>query len=142
MSCWDAGFKRLWVQVDNQQLEQIFLGLSKLERSDLRPTCVNIARILLQLLDKQWRPRTDISPFVEWDRRSYNCLADHAANVALQNEADFSVGDLQAVSDAMRGQAQIRLSTDGAMKRDGQAAVGMEQQRTADLVSFNFQNVP
>ena len=38
---------------------------------------------------------------------------------------DFASGDLQAVSDAIRETAQIRLSTDGAMKRDGQAAAGM-----------------
>ena len=52
-------------------------------------------------------------------------MADHAANFALHIAEDFSSGELSAIKESIRENAQVRLSTDGALKGDGQAAAGM-----------------
>ena len=123
---WDAHFKRLWIQVDNQQLEYIFSGHSKLEKDDLRPICVRVARKMIRLLDSGWRPRTDIVPFIEWDPRRFNCLADHSANVALDLGRDWDEIDHEACR-SMRDNkhCHLRLCSDGARRGCGSAAAGL-----------------
>ena len=77
---WDSMSGRVWIQTDNQQIEQVFEGRSSYDPGPLRPVCVRIARGLLSLTQRGCRPRLDWSPFVEWSPRMFNALADHAAN--------------------------------------------------------------
>eukprot|EP00973_Karenia_brevis_P013308 1807673-Karenia_brevis.AAC.1 len=80
---WASFGRRLWLQTDNQQIEQVFAGLSVLDVPSMRPLCIRISRLLRKLSLQGFRPRTDIQNYIEWDRRELNALADNAANIAL-----------------------------------------------------------
>ena len=118
---WDAGGPRLWIQTDNQQVAEVFAGRSLMTVEALRPNCINIARILWRLLDKGFRPRTDITTFIEWDPREFNALADHAANCALDQRSGWEVAGASS-HDAL---PHFRLCVDGARRGSGQASGGM-----------------
>ena len=122
---WDSKANRLWIQTDNQQLEQIFAGRSLLESDFLRPVCIRIGRNLHSLLEKSWRPRLDVSNFIEWDGRQYNSIADHCANIALDKGSDWHVLDDESLNAAGACKLNLRLCADGALRGTGQAAAGM-----------------
>ena len=123
---WEMYGRRLWVQVDNQQVANIFAGVSHLTAMDLEPLCIRVSRKIFSLLELGWLPRTDTSPFVEWDRREYNSLADHAANVALDAGEDWSSPQSNAdVKQALlQDNAHIRICSDGAKRGSGSSAAG------------------
>ena len=81
--------------------------------------------MLYSLLEHRWRPRTDRDAFVEWDPRSFNALADHAANVAVDTGHDCDQIDLKATRKAQNEAARIRVCSDGALRRNGRAAARM-----------------
>eukprot|EP00959_Pyramimonas_sp_CCMP1952_P168501 3520971-Pyramimonas_sp.AAC.1 len=72
---WDGGARRVWIQVDNQLLRDIFAGHAQLKCEYSRPVCVRIGRQRAGVL-----PRRKTTPFIEWDEGQYNAVADHAAN--------------------------------------------------------------
>ena len=123
---WELHGRRLWIQVDNQQVAQLFSGLSKLHAADLEPLCIRVGRKLMKLLDLGWRPRTDTQPFIEWDRRCFNSLADHSANVALDSRQDWNwAEDENLVSSHLTSaNAHIRICSDGACRGQGNSAAG------------------
>ena len=121
---WCPGGGRLWIQTDNQQVEQIMLGKSDLKIGTMRPLCVRVGRMLEALLKCGRRPRIDTAPFVEWDPRKYNTLADHAANVALDKQSGWMVQDACALQ-AVDSRTNYRLCIDGAVRGDGAAAAGL-----------------
>ena len=72
-----------------------------------------------------WRPRLDSEPFVEGDRRSFNTLADHAANVALDGGRDWERREHEGAQAFLRAGANLRLCIDGAKRGDGSSAAGL-----------------
>ena len=68
-----------------------------------------------------WRPRCDTSDFVEWDARERNAIADYAANLALDT-GDWEQWLPERIS---CDEPTFRLSFDGALRGNGQAAGGM-----------------
>ena len=116
---------RLWIQVDNQQVAQLFSDLSRLASSFFEPLCIRVSRKLLQLIESGWRPRTDVAPFIEWDRREHNGLADHAANVDLDIDADWESTAPGAFRILLKDPSiRLRLCSDGARRGSGKAAAG------------------
>jgi hypothetical protein len=62
-------------------------------------------------------------PFVEWDRREFNSLADHAANVTLDMGADWQQdGSMKAIP---KPRCNLRLCVDGARRGSSEAAAGL-----------------
>jgi hypothetical protein len=124
---WDQRSRRLWIQMDNQQVAQIFSGLSKLHNQYMEPLAIRVSRRLLDLLYRGWRPRMDTQPSIEWDRREFNSLADHSANVALDTQADWNVTPDKALLERMLASedAHIRICSDGARRGDSTSAVGL-----------------
>ena len=61
----------------NQGLALIMAGHAKLEIEEYRQLFARISRVLMQMIEGRWSPRT------EWDCRELNIVADHAANMAL-----------------------------------------------------------
>ena len=121
---WGSTTGRLWIQTDNQQVEQVLAGYSHMSTDHLRPLFVRISRSLMQLLESR-SPRLGTSHFIEWDPRRYNSLADHAANVALDLQQDWARSDLEAIGNAKRAKYNLRLSVDGAKRGDGSSAGGL-----------------
>ena len=117
---WDADGQRLWIQVDNQQVSKVFEGLSRLECDEVRPNCVHIGEMLWLLLQNMWRPRVDTSPFVEWDTRDHNAIADHAANIALDQGTDWVYSD--GTQFVFPDRVCVRLCSDGALRKSGRAS--------------------
>eukprot|EP00973_Karenia_brevis_P080559 11176999-Karenia_brevis.AAC.1 len=70
-------------------------------------------------------PRLNTSPFIEWDPRHMNSLADHAGNAALDIDADWCHRDPYNINIAKASRANLRLCVDGAYRRNGTAAGGM-----------------
>ena len=122
---WGTGCTRIWLQTDNQQVAEIFAGRSLYDDAYFRPVCVRIARALDQWLRGGRRPRVDTAPFVEWDPRCYNALADHAANVVLDGAGDWRRGDPDLIDVARSGGYYLRVSFDGARRGDGICAAGV-----------------
>ena len=122
---WGSPTRRLWIQTDNQQVEMAFAGLSVLDDDLLRPACVRIGRRIEALLRLDVRPRVDAEPFVEWDRRELNTMADHAANIVLdhgQNWGRVETENLHAFSFA---NSNFRLCVDGALRGNGASSAGI-----------------
>ena len=82
---WESGGGRVWVQTDNQQLQQLFAGLSKLECESLRPPCVRVGRLLRSMLVGGFRLRRETSDLIEWHARSFNTYADFAASASTSD---------------------------------------------------------
>ena len=122
---WGSRQSRIWIQTDNQQLDELFSGSSQLDQLQLRPLCVTIARRLYNLLEAGYRPTDDIANFVEWDLRQYNAVADHAANCALALSAPWAWKDDQALQHARHSKSNLRMCIDGARKSSGRSAGGM-----------------
>ena len=122
---WDCVGRRVWVQTDNQQLQQIFAGLSVLESPSLRPPCVRVARLLKSMANGGFKPRRDISDFIEWDPRELNSVADFAANMALNLGRDWEKRDPIAIADAKASNAHFRLCSDGALRGSGKGSAGI-----------------
>ena len=124
-SKWDAAASRLWIQTDNQQVEQIFLGQSFLQEATLRPACTRIARTLFSLCELGWKPRMDTLSFIEWDPREYNAIADHAANVALDMQQDWERADEIEMNRAKCANANLHLCVDGARRGNATSSAGV-----------------
>ena len=77
------------------------------------------------MLEQWWRPRLDITDFIEWDRHTYNTIADHCANIALDRACDLHVLNGAALQAARASKLNLRLCADGALRGTGQAAAGM-----------------
>ena len=120
---WADGCKRLWIQTDNKLIADAFAGNATLSAAYLQPLCIRIGRNLAMLLHTGWRPRLDTEAFIEWDARSFNAVADHAANSALDNHTDWDRlgSDHLLVTTSQRW----RLCVDGAYRGDGTAAAGV-----------------
>ena len=122
---WNGGARRLWIQVDNQLLSDIFAGRSQLNCEYTRPVCVRFSRQLLQLLRAGVLPRRNTASFIEWDERRYNAVADHAANAALDTESDWERGCEEDARRATTDRMNLRMCVDGALRGNGKAAGGM-----------------
>ena len=61
-----------------------------------------------------FKPRRDISDFIEWDPRELNSVADFAANMALNLGRDWEKRDPIAIADAKASNAHFRLCSDGS----------------------------
>ncbi|CAK0847987.1 unnamed protein product [Prorocentrum cordatum] len=122
---WDGGARRVWIQVDNQLLRNIFAGHAQLKCEYTRPVCVRIGRQILQLLGAGVLPRRNTTPFIEWDERQYNAVADHAANVALDTDSDWERICDEVVCRATADRMNLRVCVDGALRGNGRAAGGM-----------------
>ena len=70
-------------------------------------------------------PRLDSGHFIEWDPREYNSLADHAANMALDSDQEWSRYDLDAIRELNPDSCNFRLSVDGAKRGDGSSSGGL-----------------
>ena len=119
---WDSHTGRLWIQTDNKLLADAFNGKSCCDPLFLRPVCIRIRRSLCRLLEGGWRPRQNISPFIEWDGRKFNSLADHAANVTLDKGQNWFRIDRKVLAGAKDGSTNLCLSSDGALRGDGKAS--------------------
>ena len=124
-SRWGNSSSRVWIQTDNQTLEQIFNGRASFDASHLRPVCVRISRHFLRLLSLGRKPRLDECPFIEWDPRSFNSVADHAANVALDLQRIWSSISADKAQKAFAETANLRLCVDGARRGDGASSAGV-----------------
>ena len=126
-SSWDGFANRIWIQTDNLGIEQILAGRAKLELPELRPLFIRVARILWEMLLAGWKPRTDISDIVEWDRREFNTIADHAANMALDLGQEWVRKDPEAIHEAKRcyGHVNFRICFDGARRGNAEASGGL-----------------
>ena len=122
---WNGGSWRLWIQTDNQLLSQVFSGKAVNDSAAMRPLFVRIGRRFRQLLHGRFLPRTNVVPFIEWDERKFNSLADHCANVALDTRSDWQRQNADAISRAKDRLNNIRLSFDGALRGDGRGAGGV-----------------
>ena len=87
--------------------------------------CVRISKAFLKFFAGGWAPRLDTQPFVEWDRRIYNALADHAANATLDLGQDWCRGSMDNIVWAQRVRANIRVRIDGARRVEGPCAAGV-----------------
>ena len=80
---------------------------------------------MYKVMESGWKPLTKVSDLVLWDRREFNSIADHAANVALDAKQDWSVTDNDALQEAKAMDANIRAAADGAKRGSGQSAAGV-----------------
>ena len=80
----------------------------------------------MELANKGWRPRRDVTPFIEWDPRASNTIADHAANVTL-DEGDSWMQHEKTVEDTGLhiDSVNFHLRVDGARRGDSSSAAGM-----------------
>ena len=124
-SSWDSSHRRVWIQTDNQDVEQIFAGLYYTKVSDRRPLGIHIARFLGKLWDSGCRPRVETGSFVEWDPRKYNTLADDAANLALNGRGDWMLAHWDRISHARAADRDCRICFDGAMRKTGCSCAGL-----------------
>ena len=124
---WNAGSRRLWIQTDNQLLESALSGRATIDSPEFRPIFVRVCNAFQRLLYMGFLPRLNTTGFVEWDYRAYNCVADHAANVALDMGTAWVKEDACSVRRARHNKANIRLSFDGALRggRQGLAGAGI-----------------
>ena len=120
---WGPRFGQIWVQMDCQQLAEIFGGRSCFDSQFMRPLCVRIGRLLQRLLQWGYRPITDIDDLVIWDRRSLNSLADHAANAALDCAVDWQRVDHDGLKAAKLLQPNWRVCFDGVLRGEAMAAL-------------------
>ena len=120
---WNAGSRRVWIQTDNQLLDHVFCGRAVFDAPEARPLFVRISRRLHELLHIGFLPRMNTVPFVEWDVRELNTVADHAANAALDADSDWERTDPDAVAQARSSGQNLRVCVDGAL-RGGRAAAG------------------
>ena len=123
---WDSDTGRVWIQTDNQQLQQVFAGLSQLDsESSLRAPCIRVSRMMQSMLRGGFRPRRETADFIEWDDRSYNTYADFAANVCLDLGHSWGRKDDAAIQEAKQGQSNFRISCDGALRKGCKASAGL-----------------
>ena len=120
---WASGYKRLWIQTDNQLVANAFAGDAAVTTPYLQPVCVRIGRKLQTLLRTGWKPRLDTVALIEWDPRHFNAVADHAANAALDYGTDWD--KLETGDVTLTASRCWRLSVDGAYRGDGSAAAGV-----------------
>ena len=117
---WSAPTGRIWVQVDNQQLANALEGKSFLDAGPLRPVFIRIARGLLSFLRAGFRPRLETTFFVEWEPREFNAVADHAANVTLDEGKNWTVENTDAMQLVWRLPHNLRLNTERCEAADKQ----------------------
>ena len=122
-SQWASVSGRMWIQT--QQIEQAFAGKSVIDVDFLRSLCIRISRQLHSLLQAGVSPRLDTSPFVEWDPREFNSLADHAANVALDLGQDWLQENGDHLGTTNTASCNLRLCIDGARRGTGASAAGL-----------------
>ena len=122
---WDSYGRRIWIQTDNQGLALIMAGHAKLEIEEYRPLFVRTSRLVMQMIESGWSPRTDIADMVEWDGRELNTVADHAANMALDIGEEWVRRDTEAIREAKCSQANFRLCFDGARRGNAEASGGL-----------------
>eukprot|EP00973_Karenia_brevis_P012758 1733841-Karenia_brevis.AAC.1 len=89
----------------------------------MRPPCIRIATSLFKILELGYRPRQDISQLVEWDPRSFNGVADHAANCALDMASGFEIEEASLAD--LNGVFGLRVCVDGALRQNKQGSGGM-----------------
>ena len=123
-TAWESESGRVWVQTDNQQVGQVFDGLSRYEPGAMRPVRVRIARSLYGLLEEGKMPRMNSAAFVEWDPRELNTLADHAANMALDEKTGWHRVEWKQLQQAVAPKKNLRLCVDGALHGDRSSAAG------------------
>ena len=114
---------RIWIQTDSQQVEQAFAGRSIIDPRLLRPVCIRIARRLFSVLQAGFSPRLDTVPFVEWDKRELNTVADHPANVALDLQRDWQHDSGYKMVN--KTSYNWRFCIDGARRGIGDASAGL-----------------
>ena len=120
---WVHRSRRLCITVDCRALAEILNGRAALWSSDLRPLFVRISRLLAQLLQCGVRPRVDTADLIEWRPRSYNAVADHYCNIAMDSQTSKAVLSKVAVCEAWSGHHNLHLYTDGGV-RPSHAATG------------------
>ena len=86
---------------------------------------MRIARRLWSFIQHGFKPRRDITSFIEWDFRELNAVADHAANCALDMSSPWELKDELATGFANRNEICYRICVDGALRGNGQASGGM-----------------
>ena len=90
-----------------------------------RPLFVRLARKMLTLNQLSFLPRTQISPYIEWDPREFNSLADDAANKTLDQGSDWKYVHSDVLFRARSNVTNIRMCFDGARRGTGEAAAGV-----------------
>ena len=91
----------------------------------MRPLCIRIARLLRQLWSDKSRPRLDTVSLVEWDPREYNTLANDAANMALDGNADRMVARSVPIMLSRSESVNYCVCFKGAMRGSGLSAGGV-----------------
>ena len=114
--------------MDSQQVEQVFAGISVLQPSSWHPVAVRVGRAFEKLLGNAVWPLTDTSDFVLGDPRLHNDLADHSANVALDQGSVWKSCEHNTLQNTRVCKANMRLCIDGAHRGDGLAAADMALQ--------------
>ena len=112
------GYKRIV-----SRSSKCFVGFPVLT-TDPRPICIRIANRLLKFLQVR-SPRLDAGSFIEWDPRCFNSLADHAANVVLDQHGDWHMAEQHLIDQAREEHVNIHLAIDGARRGDGTSAGGI-----------------
>ena len=122
---WASSSQRLWAQTDNQELAQIFAGLSVLTCASTRPLCVRIAPMIGFVTSAGIKPRTDIVPYIEWDPRGFVALADDAANRAVDSNSDWFHVHEECLRRARQHKVNLRLCFDGALRGSRRGSAGV-----------------
>ena len=104
---WSPGRRRFWIQTDNLSLSQLLSGEALLGTNDLWSLFVRIDRFIHQLLRSQWKPITDVSNLVLWDKREFNTHASHAAHASLDSRHDWERTDLLTLKGALAMHANV-----------------------------------
>ena len=101
------------------------VGLACLGQFTMRPLFVRVGRYMEKLLHPGCLPHLNTTPFIEWDERKFNSVADHAANVSLDDHRDWEWRDPGLLAQARQQRWNLRVCLDGARRGDGQAAGGL-----------------
>ena len=117
---WGSGRVRVTVLVDNQAVANLLSGSSFLYGDSLRAPFVRMARSLQRMHATGTWPRYDRSPYVSWVPRRFNSVADHLANIALDDKECYSWQI--DVKDRPLHHTNLVLASDGGFRRQRKAS--------------------
>ena len=87
---WDEVGKRVKLVVDNQATANV-LNRKAICRSEFfRPIIRRCLNWQYGFVQAGWKPFKDSGDFIEWRLRKFNKIADHVANLTMDNRKSFS----------------------------------------------------
>ena len=121
---WQAEAGCLWIQGDCKSVADLLGAKAVLQDDYYRSMYVRMARFLVNLYSKGYRPANGDRTFVEWSPREPNTVADLAVNHTLDHGQDWEEIDQEELRRSSRSDCNYLCCVDGGRRGGGQAACG------------------